>query len=708
MSSSASASIAPPVNKAMTYAVPVFVGTIFCSAFLLFGIQPMFAKMVLPRLGGSPAVWSVAMVFFQAVLLAGYGYAHLLVSRLGVRQAALVHITLMIAVIAVALPIGVAAGYERPPESGESVWVMMLFLSSVGLPFFAVSANGPLLQAWFAKSGHPQAHDPYFLYASSNIGSFLSLLAYPFAIEPFLPLSMQSSLWAWGFAFLLAGIAACAGLVVSSKSVATSSAATVHIATVAEPVSMMQRASWVGYAFVPSALLVAVTAHISTDVAAAPFLWVIPLALFLLTFTIVFQRKPVLSHALMLRIHYIIFLPSLVMVALRAHNEWWIILSIHLSVFFITTMVVHGELVKRRPAAEKLTEFYFWMSFGGVLGGLFAALIAPAIFSTIAEYPLLLIAGFFCRPDIFRKSQSLFHRSILPFICALAGILIIIGDVHNKTSFRSFFGVNRITYSDDGVFRLLAHGTTIHGAQRVLNDDGSAFVGTPEPLTYYYQDGAIVNAVNAARAAHGGPLGKVAAIGLGTGSMACNIKAGEQWSFYEIDAKVVEIARNPKFFRFLSDCAPKMPIIVGDARLTLSDAADKSLDLILIDAFSSDAIPSHLMTKEAMGMYLSKLTDKGVMVFHISNRNMELAPVVAAIAATHGLKTFSRLDGVGDDNPAKFESRSYVAVVARSEADVGPLLSMKNWRAREPEPGIKAWTDDYADIMGAIMRKLRG
>ena len=705
MSLSASPVVAKPVSRAATLAVPVFVGTIFFSAFLLFGIQPMFTKMVLPRLGGSPAVWSVAMVFFQAMLLAGYGYAHLLVSRLGVRQAALVHLGLMVLVIAIALPIGIAAGYERPPETGESLWVMMLFISSVGLPFFAVSANGPLLQAWFARSGHPQAHDPYFLYAASNIGSFLALIAYPFAIEPFLALSMQARGWTWGFALLLAGIAACAGLVVGRMTTKpeVEAAATVPAA----PVPARMRAAWVGYAFVPSALLVAVTAHISTDVAAAPLLWVIPLALFLLTFTLVFQSRPLLPHALILRIHYVMFFPALVVVASHQLMEWWLALSVHLTIFFITAMVAHGELVKRRPPAEKLTEFYFWMSFGGVLGGLFAGLLAPAIFSTVAEYPLLLIAGFACRPDILRAQSNLLRRTILPFICAVIGIFILVGDAQNQNSFRSFFGVNRVTYSPDKAYRILAHGTTIHGAQRILNDDGTPFTGPPEPLTYYFRGGSIASAIDSARTVFGGRLGKVAAVGLGTGSLACHVKPGEAWSFYEIDAKVVEIARNPAFFRFLSDCAPTAPVVVGDARLTLADVPDHSLDLIVVDAFSSDAIPSHLMTVEAMGIYLQKLTPRGVAMFHISNRNMELAPIVAAIGASHGLQTIVRIDADSAVNLARNEARSYVAVVTKTQDHVDQLLATPRWQLRQPDPAIRPWTDDYADIIGAILRKMR-
>ncbi|MFJ5370771.1 hypothetical protein ACIPIA_16285, partial [Bosea sp. CER48] len=467
----------------------------------------------------------------------------------------------------------------RPPQEGEVLWLFGLFAASVGLPFFAVAANGPLLQAWFARTGHSHAADPYFLYAASNIGSFLALIAYPFAIEPLLPLALQTKAWAWGFALLLAGIAGCAGLAIGSgrTDVPATGGADPAVA-----ITNAQRASWVALAFVPSGLLVAVTAHISTDVAAAPLLWVVPLALFLLTFVIVFQRRPVLPHRWMLHLQLALMFCYAAAWLLKPAMGWGPALSLNLGLFFVTAMVAHGELVKRRPDASRLTEFYLWMSLGGVLGGLFSGLLAPVMFNSVLEYPLLLIAGFLCRPAFtsIRMRRPVKLGLSAAALCLLAAIIV--SEQQRTDSLRSFFGVHRIINAPDGKFRFLIHGTTFHGAQRIRNDDGSLVTGRPEPLSYYFTGGPIANGIEAARRARGGTLGKVAAVGVGTGSLACQIRSGEDWRFYEIDARVIAIAADPARFSFLSQCAPRVPFAIGDARLTLEDAVDGSLDLIVI------------------------------------------------------------------------------------------------------------------------------
>jgi hypothetical protein len=688
--------------RRLAVTLPIYLATIFSSAFLLFGIQPMFAKMVLPKLGGSPAVWSVAMVFFQAVLLAGYGYAHLLVSRFSLRRAALIHLTLMLAVLAISLPIHIAAGFERPPPEGEVLWLIGLFAASVGLPFFAVAANGPLLQAWFARTGHSHAADPYFLYAASNIGSFLALIAYPFVVEPLFPLAVQASAWAWGFALLLAGIAACAGLAIgANRADAPASLATATAAPLTNP----QRFSWVALAFVPSGLLVAVTAHISTDIAAVPLLWVGPLALFLLTFVIVFQRRPILPHRWMLHLQLVLTFVLLVTTVVKLPLGSMETLALHLGLFFVTAMVAHGELVKRRPDAARLTEFYLWMSFGGVLGGLFSGLLAPLMFNSIAEYPMLLVAGLLCRPGF----TSIRMPPRMRFAVVAVGMSVFVGIVFGEQlrtdSVRSFFGVHRIIEAEGGRFRDLAHGTTVHGTQRIRNDEGSPVTGRPEPLAYYFTGGGIADGIEAARRARGGMLGKVAAVGVGTGSLACQIRPGETWSFYEIDARVISIATDPARFSFVSQCAPRIPFVVGDARLTLGDAAPGSLDLIVIDAFSSDAIPVHLLTREAIGLYLSRLAPGGALLFHISNRHMDLAPVVAATAHEHGLTTWIRDPDYAPDLTRQRKFSPLVAMVALSPNDLR-FAAGEIWRRENPAT-VKPWRDDYADVLGAILRKSR-
>lgn len=688
--------------RRLSVVLPVYAATIFLSAFLLFGIQPMFAKMVLPRLGGSPAVWSTAMVFFQAMLLAGYAYAHWLVSRFSVRRAALIHIALMIGVLATSLPIGIAAGFERPPQQGELAWLLLLFAASVGLPFFAVSANGPLLQAWFARTGHEHARDPYFLYAASNIGSFLALLAYPLAVEPFLRLSNQTTAWAWGFGLLLAGIAGCAGL-----GVGRSETAAVPQALTAEPIAASRKLHWLFLAFVPSGLLVAVTAHISTDVAAAPLLWVAPLSLFLLTFVIVFQRKPLLHHGWMLGAQLPLVLLFTVATAFDIRLGWELQLLLHLAILFVTAMVAHGELARLRPSAAGLTGFYLWMSLGGVLGGLFSALLAPLLFNSVIEYPLLVIVGVLCRPGFtgIKLSRS---RAL-----ALAGMVIIgfgsviYSEASRTDSVRSFFGIHRVIETKDGRFRLLGHGSTIHGAQRLRQDDGTPVSGRPEPLTYFYSGGGIVQGIESLRAARGGALPTVAVVGAGAGALACQSRAGEEWRFYEIDPAVIRIATDPARFSFFGSCAPATTFVVGDARLTLADARDASLDLIVIDAFSSDAIPVHLLTGEAIALYMSKLRPDGAILLHISNRNMELASVVRATAAAQGLETWLNVPVRTQADMVAMRMAPEVAVVLRQGVDPGPAIR-QDWRAQTGPGETRPWNDDYADIVGAIWRRLKG
>ncbi|MCV9935147.1 fused MFS/spermidine synthase [Boseaceae bacterium BT-24-1] len=680
--------------------LPVYAGTIFLSAFLLFGIQPMFTKLVLPRLGGSPAVWSTAMVFFQAVLLAGYAYAHWLVSRFDIRRAALIHIALMIAVLLVSLPIGIAAGFDRPPQEGQIPWLLALFATSVGLPFFCIAANGPLLQAWFARSGHEHARDPYFLYAASNIGSFLALLAYPLLVEPFLRLTTQTAAWTWGFAFLLAGIASCAGLVLGQSAPGASSKP-----LPAAPIAFARKLHWLFLAFVPSGLLVAVTAHISTDVAAAPLLWVAPLSLFLLTFVIVFQRKPALRHAWMVGVQ----IPLVAVYAITAwfgiRLSWEVEILLHLSILFVTAMVAHGELARLRPSADGLTTFYLWMSLGGVLGGVFSALLAPMLFNSVIEYPLLVLVGMLCTPGLAAIRLTRVQGAALASIAAVGFLVLVAREASRTDMLRSFFGVHRIAETSDGRFRLLMHGSTLHGAQKLREADGTLVSGKPEPLTYYYTGGGIADGIDSLRQALGGKLAQVAAIGVGTGSLACQAQAGEDWTFYEIDPTVIRIATDPARFRFLSSCAPSTRFVMGDARLTLAEAADGSLDLIMVDAFSSDAIPTHLLTEEAFSLYARKLKPGGAALLHISNRNMELASVVRATAATVGLSTWINVSVRTDNDLKSAKVAPDVAMVLRPGVDPGPIVR-RDWREQAGPGATRPWSDDYADIVGSVWRKL--
>jgi hypothetical protein len=736
----------PPAETApgATRLVPaVYAATIFLSALLLFAIQPMFAKMVLPKLGGAPTVWSVAMVFFQGALLVGYAYAHLLIRFVPRGAGALLHLALF-AIAALMLPIGVAQAFGAPPAHGVALWLIALFTASIGLPFAVLSASAPLLQGWFAATGHPQARNPYVLYAASNLGSFAALIAYPIAIEPWLTLKGQTQLWAAGFAGLALCVAA-ASLFVSGRSRVTANEAD------AARVTMHDRLAWMALSAIPSGLVIAVTSYLTTDIAAAPFLWVLPLALYLLTFVAVFRDRPWIAHATVARALPFLVAPLAIGLMGRDHVFWLAMAMINLVAFFLLALLCHGEVYRRRPSPVRLTEFYLFVSLGGVIGGIFAALVAPHVFSRIYEYPILIAAVLLALPGFWSEgwrrvlavtgpillvagvavaATLMFDLRLpaaaeLPFQVGLVGLaaamllqrarparvfaLVVLAFVltalwqpgfNRLETARSFFGVHQVVETGDG-HRLLYHGTTMHGAERV-----TGHAGLPEPLTYYYFGGPISEAIEAARSARGG-LGRVAAVGLGTGSLACHRRRGEAWTFYEIDPEVARIARDRRLFTFLAACAPDAPIVLGDARLTLA-ASERRYDLIVLDAFSSDAIPVHLLTREALAGYLSRLAPGGVIVMHISNRHMELGRVVAAVAAAEGLVTYLKQDVRADVIPTDFKMNAMVAALARDPADLGDLPRRPGWQEAKPAAGVSPWTDDYSDILGAILRKKLG
>ena len=731
----------------------VFTVTLFVSALLLFGVQPMFAKMVLPKLGGSAAVWSIALVFFQSVLLLGYAYAHILTTRLRPNTAVIVHLFVFAAALLV-LPIAYPAGWEHAPQEDLPLWLIGLFAVGVGFPFFAVSANAPLLQYWFSKTGHPHGSDPYFLYGASNIGSFAALLCYPFVLEPLLSIGAQSLLWSAGYV-LLGALIACCGVALwriggAAKDTAVPAAPSKRILT--RP-SAADRLWWIALAAVPSGLLVGVTAYITTDLAAAPFLWVIPLALFLLTFVITFQRSPALPHKAMLRMHSLAVASFLIFMFMPLNGLYMPV--IHLAAFFISAMVCHGELVRRRPDAEHLTEFYLLMSLGGVLGGLFAGLIAPQVFTRVLEYPILLVAVFLVRADTWEAFKASDRRLLLAGAALLAviagslmqpdlqvsggarlsaaavlfvgivlfskspltqavlitaGIVMMIGyDLKQDTvaRVRGFFGVNAVLAKQDGDFYVLAHGTTIHGAQDRRELETLREGEYPEPRPYYHREGAIATALNLVRQQKG-TVQNVGVIGLGTGGMACLRQPGESWKFFEIDPHVVALARNPKYFTYLTQCEATNSVVMGDGRIQLAAEANQAFDALVLDAFSSDAIPAHLLTKEAMELYLSKLKPGGAVVFHISNRYMELASVVAAVAETQGAATYvSRMgDDIWNSDPDSYRTASIVAVVARSQADLAAVAEDGRWFQVAEDVDTVPWTDDYSNVISAIYRRM--
>jgi hypothetical protein len=666
-----------------------------------------------------------------------------------------VHLTLLVLAL-LTLPLSIAGSFGEPPNSGYPFWLLALFAVSIGLPFFALAANNPLLQAWFVRTGHPAGPDPYFLYASSNIGSFLALLSYPVLLEPMFTLRTQNLIWTGGYGLLIVLIAGCGALLLRSPARAMADAQVEE--TDAPPPSWMLRGRWIFLAAVPSGLLIAVTAHISADVAAAPLLWVLPLSLYLLTWVLVFQSRPLLPHRWMLLAQPVAIAGVVILLAFGGEQNLPLTLGGHLVCFFVIAMACHGELARTRPPAKYLTGFYVALSFGGMVGGLFAGLIAPYAFSWVAEYPILLALAALCRPPGDERLPR-WSRWYWPFLAVLAVALIGLSystgaasswlqdhrvwaagsvgvlagllalalnasrwkifatvvvaliairaypaDEGRVVTVRSFFGVHKIVITPHGQYHVLMHGTTIHGAQKFENDDGTPVTGRPEPITYYHKDGGIGQAITAARERKAAPL-RVAVIGVGSGTLACASEPGETWKFFEIDQTMVDTARDPKYFSYIRNCEPDFKPVIGDARLTFAKEPDGVYDLIIVDAYSSDAIPIHLATEEAMKIYKDKLAPQGAVVMHVSNRHLELASVIVGIADANDLKSWVYSEDSGRDDEYIFATS--VVVSAREETDVGKLASSDDWAETEADDKQRVWTDDYSNVLGAVWRRLR-
>jgi hypothetical protein len=513
-------------------------------------------------------------------------------------------------------------------------------------------------------------------------------------------------------------------------------------------------ATWIALAFVPSAMLVAVTSHIATDIASAPFLWVVPLAIFLATFIFTFRSGGDSTHRFLVRVQPFIIVPLAIGLFSGVRAFWLVVLFLDLALLAVTAMICHRELYLRRPNARFLTGFYLWISVGGVLGGIFTGLIAPHVFPDVWEYQILMVLALLCRPGAFDNGwrgwlkggavlAALLAIVLLPHLMgqqipasmklawmimlatvaayimlnardtmkvAMATALVLVATALYKPGFvradtaRSFFGVHKVADSTDGRFRMLFHGTTLHGVQRMREEDGTVTTGRPVPVSYYHASGSIADAIAALREQRG-TLGNVAVVGLGAGTQACFAKPGEQWRFFEIDPVVVKIAHDSTKFRFLSECGGGDGIVLGDARLTLAETPDR-FDVIILDAFSSDSVPVHLLTREAMALYLDRLKEGGAIMLHVSNRYMDLASVVAEVAATHGMASVVRRDGpISEEEHRKnLLARPLVVVAARSQADLASFVSRGNWRPQRPDGTVRPWTDDYSNILAAIWR----
>ena len=720
----------------------LFTATIFLSAALLFVVEPLFARMALPMLGGSPAVWNTALVFYQAVLLLGYLYAHVL-TRLTPRKQALFHSVVLILPLLV-LPISAMRAGAPPGGANPIPWLLALLLSAVGLPFFVLSTSGSILQRWFGRVGHGSSRDPYFLYAASNLGSMLGLLAYPFVIEPNLRLRMQSLGWSAGYIVVALLTLACAWLALKPGT-NEAAAPVVEPLAHAEDIPWRRRLRWVLWAFVPSSLLMGVTTHLTSDVGSFPLLWVMPLALYLLTFTIAFGRPQWVRRTLLLRAYALLVVLLAVALAARANEPFLFILALDLSFLVLSGLLFHGLLSDDRPDATHLTQFYLWIAVGGVLGGLFNALLAPLLFSSVLEYPLVVVLACMIAPAIptgrepkpfgvldvvlpvgvgaltfaavtlvtkfglggarmvillsFAWPAFLvlsFSRRPLRFGLGIAALLIAaqaftVGGGKLLHEERSFFGVHRVIETQGGK-HLLLHGSTFHGLQWI--DPAKR----DQPLSYYHREGPF-GQVFAERAAAQRPL-KVGLVGLGAGALVAYARPGDQWTAYEIDPVVDRLARDPKWFTYIHDAPVELRTVLGDGRLSLAADTAQTYDVLVLDAYSSDAIPVHLLTREALRLYVARLAPGGVMAFNLSNRHLDLRPVVAALAKDQGLvcRLHDDLDVTAEQFVAgRFPAR--VAVVARTLADLGGIARDPRWIEPRTRAGLELWTDDYSSLL---------
>jgi hypothetical protein len=732
----------------------LYATTLFVNAGLLFLVEPMVAKMILPLLGGTSNVWNTSLFFFQALLLAGYAYAHFASSWLGTRRHIIVH--LLIAIFCVlALPVKINQHWLPAANRDPTLWVIWILLGAVGFPFFILAAGAPLLQLWFAQSRQPS--DPYVLYAASNLGSMVGLVAYPLVVEPHLSLAQQSQLWFYGYLIFLLLNFICAGLAFqqfiplnhAGWGAVASAENSDDVRSPTDDLNFARRIRWVLLSFVPSSLLLGVTTYITTDIASAPLFWMVPLVLYLLSFVIAFACPAWAANPFLVRRQAFLLLGTAITVFTRANTPAWVILPLHLLSFFVTALICHGMLAQDRPRSEHLTEFYLWIAFGGFLGGLFNALLAPAIFKSVYEYSIAMIVAAFLRPYVAPIVATRINRwldlflpvglgllllgminafNAVPVLSPRMGYIVIFGLVgvlcmtfayrpirfglgmaafmlasnyYSSSSGgvlyadRSFFGIYRATEDKGKEAHMLFHGTTLHGLQK------SAEKLRLQPSSYYHRTGPAGQVFSELEKAGGER--DVAVVGLGTGALACYGEPPQKFTFYEIDPLVERVARDQKLFTYLRDCPPAIEVIIGDARISLAQEPRRSYNSIVLDAFSSDAIPVHLLTREAVDLYLSNLAEDGLLLFHISNRYMDLAPVLARVAASVKLTALDQRDfRVTPSESDEGKSPSHWVIMARDKNVLAPFLTDSRWSLLDGKSKPDLWTDDYSNILQVI------
>jgi SAM-dependent methyltransferase len=727
--------------------MPLFPAAILLSAALLFWAELLVGKLVLPKFGGGPAVWNTCVLFFQAVLLLGYGYVHWFAARRGLRRQVLWHAGLALLPLAV-LPLAVPADWVPPAGVHPILCLLGYLLVTAGLPLFVVSTTTPLLQQWFSATGHARAGDPYYLYAASNLGSLVGLLGYPLLIEPAVGLRRQGWLWAGGYGLLAVLVGACAAAAWRGGAAGGVPGVPAGPGPAAEPPTARTRLTWLALAFVPSSLTLGVTTYFTADVCPVPMIWVVPLGLYLLTFVLAFGGTPAWLHrtmtvalpvlALLLAARAFVKIPAVVTYL----SGMKVLVPLHLATLFAAGMVLHGRLARLRPAVVHLTGYYFWISLGGVLGGVFNALVAPLVFpSSLVEYHAGLVLAVLLgvpwraardprrgrRLDLavpvllalltpalltlpsHRAPAVRYGLPVLVCLVCLArpvrlglclAVLFVSAHAATAPGFhrlhrgRNFFGVLTVLADDEDHIRQLYDGNTMHGAQMRGDLALRRF-----PLLYYDPSGPAGQTFAAFAADH--PRGRVAVVGLGAGSLAAYGRPGQEFTFFELNPAVEHAAR--RSFTYLADSPAGCRVVLGDARLSLGGEPDGSFDMIVLDAFSSDAIPVHLLTEEAVRVYLRKLAPGGILLCHISNRYVDLEPVLAGLARALNLRGVAQEESrVSPQEQARGKKPSHWVALARGPGPLGGLLRNPRWRPVRWRKDVAGWSDDHSNLLGLL------
>jgi hypothetical protein len=743
-----------------TYGLAIFTGS-----FLLFLIQPMVGKILLPVLGGAPAVWTTCMLFFQAALLAGYLYADKAIKKLGCEKQSVIHLMLMVLGF-ITLPLDIEFVNLNQASQQPVSWLFARLTLSIGFLFFLIAANAPMLQRWYSQTGQKDSDDPYFLYSASNAGSLLALLAYPFLFEPFSNLTTHKMVWSAIYVLQVIFVFF-AAYILWEKAIIASARTRLEDEIQAGMLNWKSIFKWILWGFIPCSAMLAVTTHIATDIASGPMLWIFPLSIYLISFILVFAGNPRFRDICWDRQMLPMAALTAIMYFFSLNQPVWFVIPLHLYFLFTICMAFHGRLAIDRPVPALLNSFYVWMSVGGILGGIFNGIIAPHVFNTQLEYILTAVIAVFSATFAYATNEdeefSSWHEAfVFTVICLVlltfakfnelsadklfswlgfmatlsvfiivhlfyrfrkaAGILFALGvllSLNHLTSNsriikidRSFFGIHKITrISTDGVtcdpdlkidgvediFHCLSHGTTLHGVERKVD------VRPIFPLSYYSREGPVGDVFRTGlinRRAE-----KVGIVGLGCGTIAWYGRSWQQFDFYEIDPMVVSIASNPEYFTYLSRSKAKIRMIVGDARVKLRQAPDHEYDMLILDAYSSDSVPVHLLTLEAFAMYKRKIKPDGLIVLHISNRYFKLSPVVARILSQLQLHSLEKFDDPKNYS-LKYDwydeiqlSKSFWVAASPDLQRVSQLKIFPGWKSMKINHAYSIWTDDYANLL---------